>query len=47
MFLTATDLSPAQASTARTKEPIPAARIAAKPEPFVKACELGAAERFD
>ena len=37
------DLSPAMARTARTKEPIPAARIAAAPEPFVREGVLGVA----
>src|ERR1700674_5608084 len=46
MILTAADLSSTQASTARAKEPIPAARMAAESEPFVRAGALGEAAPF-
>src|SRR5580704_12135228 len=43
MLLIEADLSPAMARTARAKEPIPAERMAAAPEPFVRARVLGEA----
>src|ERR1700722_4398589 len=40
-LLTAADLSPAQARTANATRPMAAARIAAAPEPFVRAAVFG------
>jgi hypothetical protein len=41
------DLSPAMARIARAKEPIPAERIAAAPEPFVWMGTTGGATEVD
>src|SRR5271170_4483799 len=43
MLLMEADLSPAMARTARAREPIPAERMAAAPEPFVRVGVLGEA----
>ena len=44
--MTAADLSPAQANIAKANVPTPAARIAAAPEPFVRAGALVEAALF-
>src|ERR1700679_194199 len=46
LFLTAADLSPAQANIAKANVPTPAARIAAAPEPFVRVGALGEVALF-